>query len=352
MSLFQQFYGSIVAAYEAYSRALGDLADDARCNFRIAAWGSARKSGPKTAKLTAAWARQGWDTVTGGGPGEMQSAALGAYQERSKMIEEKFGELFKETLALRPELHVLDIPLFDEAVKTSKHMLDATADQIEGLKVEKRTAMFHESVCIKLRERLGADASVEVVHSFDEASAHWAQELRWYAREQAKILSCALYFPMEPPNVFADGVLVAMDFPSRLRLFEALCSAFVILPYGGIGTLLELMLAVQWVQLLSDERNLKANPAMLPINRAVQSGYRPPIVVMNVPMWAMLKLLLVVLWMSGTIKREDINLIHLAVTPEQANTILKSAHAEWVKHVMCDVSTRKTDEEPAPPVIM
>jgi len=165
----------------------------------------------------------------------------------------------------------------------------------------------------------------------------WEKELRKYSRGLAKIFSCALYFPMEPPNRLADQVLLALDFPSRLRFFEALCSAFVILPFGGIGTLLELMLAVQWVQLLGDKRNLEANPGMLPINQAVQAGYMPPIIVMNYPMWALLRMLLIAMWRSGTINKEDIGLIKYAGTVPAVNKILADSYEEWLSVVACEI---------------
>jgi len=333
MSLFNSLYGPVVESYREYCENLAALAKDAKCRFRIAAYGSARKATPITEELAASWTRLGWDTVTGGGPGQMHLSSHGAYEERSKMIVERARALFDRTLEIYPELLPLS-SAFDPALALSLDILAPSDEEYEGLKVEAKAARFIQSIRSSLKAQ-ATELGLEAV--FEEASLEWEKELRKYSRGLAKIFSCALYFPMEPPNRLADQVLLALDFPSRLRFFEALCSAFVILPFGGIGTLLELMLAVQWVQLLGDKRNLEANPGMLPINQAVQAGYMPPIIVMNYPMWALLRMLLIAMWRSGTINKEDIGLIKYAGTVPAVNKILADSYEEWLSVVACEI---------------
>lgn len=337
MTLFNDLYLPTVKAYAIYCESLAALAKEAKCNFRIAAWGSARKATPITQELAASWTRRGWDTVTGGGPGQMHFASLGAYEERSLMIRERAHVLHQDLLEANLDLAELDEALFDEAEVASAHLLDPDEDEFDGLKIEEKAGRYVRAILLMLRMK-AVEFGVEA--KFDEATYQWESELRKYTRKLAKIFSCSLYFPSEPPNQLADQVLLALDFPSRLRFFEALCSAFVILPFGGIGTLLELMLALQWVQLLGDKRNLEKNPGMLPINGAVQAGYMPPIIVMNREMYDHLRALLIELCASGTINKEDIDLLQLATTVDEVNIILDAAYEQWLAAVACDIKLK------------
>lgn len=124
-------------------------------------------------ELSAQWARIGHETVTGGGPGMMESAPMGT----RKMIVEKTRALFDESSSAYPQLRLLGNGAFDAASKAALGNLAPCDEEFEELKIEEESSRFIQEMRALLRDR-ALSLGIELI--FEEATSSWEKEIRTY----------------------------------------------------------------------------------------------------------------------------------------------------------------------------
>ncbi len=171
-------------------------------------------------------------------------------------------------------------------------------------------------VSLQVREvaRLLAAAGCDIVTGGGPGLMQAANEGAAQGDPEDRITSYGLTVTLpheERPNAFVEQLHHHATFFSRLHHFVQLSSAYVVFP-GGIGTLLELMLVWQLLQV----------------------GHLPhhPLVLVGSEHWRGLKE-----WMGSTLvghapplcNAADLELPHLVDTPAEAVGIVLAAHERW-----------------------